>query len=166
MGKRKIVHTVEPAFLAGLRSMAAPLVFRGRANLRPRRCWSSKWVTHMVLACMMREGFFNPRACSIGALGISRETAADLVKEGRITTRAAPAEMLRAVANSRKSLPLSSRARRKTGMASCNRAHLRCSLCDILRGTCSDHHKEVKNGHNTASEGPNQKGYGASPFLA
>ena len=67
----------------------------------------------------------NPLAGPIGALGISRETMADLGKERRTTTKAPPAEMLMAVANSKVSLPLSSRVRTKTGIASCNRAHLR-----------------------------------------
>lgn len=41
-----------------------------------------------------------------------------------------------AVANSSESLPLPSLVRIKTGMASCNRAHLRCSFFDNLRGKC------------------------------
>jgi hypothetical protein len=44
-----------------------------------------------------------------------------------------------AVANSRESLPFPSRVRIKTGMASCNRAHLRSSFLDNLRGTRLHH---------------------------
>ena len=44
-----------------------------------------------------------------------------------------------AVANSKESLPLPSRVRIKTGMASCNRAHLRSSLFDNLRDTRLHH---------------------------
>src|SRR5260370_31272251 len=75
----------------------------------------------------------------MGALGISSETSADLGKERRTATKTPPGEMLMAVANSKESLPLPSRVRIKTGMASCNRAHLRSSFFDNLRGTCLDH---------------------------
>src|SRR5271157_972024 len=92
---------------------------------------------------MIREEVFNPSVGAMGALGISNETKADLGKERRTTTKAPPAEMLIAVANSRQSLPLPSRVRIKTGMASCNRAHLRSSFFDKLRDTCLAHHKEV-----------------------
>src|SRR5271166_281392 len=85
---------------------------------------------------MTREEAFNPSVGPIGALGISSETKADLGKERRTTTKAPPAEMLIAVANSRQSLPLPSWVRTKTGMASCNRAHLRSSFFDNLRATC------------------------------
>src|SRR5450759_1439179 len=81
---------------------------------------------------MIREEVFKPLAGPIGALGISSETSADLGKERRTTTKAPPGEMLMAVANSRESLPLRSRVRIKTGMASCNRAHLRSSFFDNL----------------------------------
>jgi hypothetical protein len=102
---------------------------------------------------MIREGVFKPRVGVIGALGISMETSADLGKERRTTTRAPPGEMLMAVANSRESLPFPSRARIKTGMASCNRAHLRSSFFEILRGTCLTHYKEVR-----ALVGPHLRG--------
>lgn len=81
----------------------------------------------------------------IGALGISRETTADLGRERFTTTKAPPAEMLIAVANSSDSFPLPSRARMKTGMASCNRAHFRSSFLDGLRGTGYIHHIKVEN---------------------
>jgi len=107
----------------------------GRANFRPRRWWSSRCVTQMAFACMTREDVFMPWMGPIGALGISSETTADLGKERRTTTKAPPGEMLTAVANSRQSLPAPSRARTKTGMASCSRAHLRSSFFDMLRDT-------------------------------
>lgn len=84
---------------------------------------------------MMREEVFKPSAGPIGALGISSETGADWGKDRRTTTKAPPAEMLMAVANSNESLPLPSRVRIKTGMASCNRAHLRSSFLVSLRDT-------------------------------
>ena len=102
---------------------------------------------------MIRNGVFKPRAGPIGALGISTETSADLGKERRTTTKAPPGEMLIAVANSRESLPLPSRARIKTGMASCNRAHLRSSFLDNLGGTCLTRYKEVR-----APERPHLRG--------
>jgi len=92
---------------------------------------------------MIREEVFNPLAGPIGALGISSETSADVGKERRTATKAPPGEMLIAVANSRESLSIPSRVRIKTGMASCNRAHLRCSFFNKLRRTCLLHHKEV-----------------------
>ena len=85
---------------------------------------------------MIREEVFKPLAGPMGALGISSETGADFGKERRTTTKAPPGEMLIAVANSSNSLPLSSRLRTKTGMARCNRAHLRSSFLDKLRRTC------------------------------
>ena len=75
---------------------------------------------------MAREEERTPCAGPIGALGISSETGLDLGKERRTTTRAPPAEMFTAVANSSDSLPFSSRLRTKTGIARRSRAHLRC----------------------------------------
>src|SRR5208337_2130439 len=86
---------------------------------------------------MVREEVFKPCAGPIGALGISTETTANLGKERRTTTKAPPGEMLIAVANSRESLPFSSRARMKTGMASCSRGHLRPSFLEKRLGTYS-----------------------------
>ncbi len=77
---------------------------------------------------MAREEERTPCDGPIGALGISSETALDLGKERRTTTRAPPAEMFTAVANSSDSLPFSSRLRTKTGIARRSRAHLRCSF--------------------------------------
>jgi len=79
---------------------------------------------------MTREALGKLPASPIGALGISNETWADFGKEWRTTTKAPPAEMLIAVANSSKSLPLSSRVRTKTGMATCRRVHLRAFVFD------------------------------------
>jgi hypothetical protein len=64
----------------------------------------------------------------MGAAGISSEIGLDRAKQRRTMTNAPPAEMLIAVANSSESLPLSSLLRTKTGIARCNRAHLRCSF--------------------------------------
>ena len=44
-----------------------------------------------------------------------------------------------AVANSRESLPFSSRERTKTGMATCSRAPFRSSFLDNLADTCPNH---------------------------
>src|ERR1035437_8435677 len=106
---------------------------------------------------MIREEVFKPLAGPIGALGISSETSADLGKERRTTTKAPPGEMLMAVANSRESLPFPSRVRIKTGMASCNRAHLRSSFFDKLRDTCLVHLKRGLSTMKTAPEGPNSE---------
>ncbi len=92
---------------------------------------------------MIREEIFKPSTGPIGALGISSETSADFGKDRRTTTKAPPGEMLMAVANSKESLPLPSRVRIKTGIASCNRAHLRSSFPDKLRRTCLVHHIKV-----------------------
>jgi len=79
---------------------------------------------------MIREPALKPFAGPIGALGTSSETSADFGKERRTTTNAPPGEMLIAVANSSESLP-PSRVRTKTGIESCNRAHLRSSFLDM-----------------------------------
>src|ERR1035441_8852949 len=77
---------------------------------------------------MTREAVGKPLVGPMGALGISRETKADLGKDRRTTIKAPPAEMLIAVANSSESLPLPSRVRTKTGMASRKRVHFRASV--------------------------------------
>ena len=68
-----------------------------------------------------------------GALGISRMTCAVGGKDRRTATRAPPALTFRAVANSRNSLPFSSRLRTNTGMARGNRVHLRRSVSGLRR---------------------------------
>src|SRR5216684_1683124 len=88
---------------------------------------------------MICEEVLKPLAGPMGALGISSETSADLGKERRTATKTPPGEMLMAVANSKESLPLPSRVRIKTGMASCSRAHLRSSFFDNLRDTRLHH---------------------------
>jgi hypothetical protein len=82
---------------------------------------------------MVREERGKPLAGPRGALGISSETTVALGKVRRTTTNAPPALMFMAVANSSKSLPLSSRLRTNTGMANCNRAHFRFSVLGELR---------------------------------
>jgi len=68
----------------------------------------------------------------MGALGISRETVLDLASARRTITSAPPAETFTAVANSSDSLPLSSRLRTNTGIASCNLGHfLRSSVLAV-----------------------------------
>jgi len=64
----------------------------------------------------------------MGTLGISNEMTADFGKERRTTTKAPPAEILRAVANSNESLPLASRDRTKMGMARRKRTDFLVSL--------------------------------------
>ena len=93
---------------------------------------------------MIRKEVLKPLTGPMGALGISSETNADCGKERRTTTKAPPGEMLRAVANSRESLPLPSQARTKTGIASCNRGHLRSFFFSKVLDTCLDHHKRYK----------------------
>ena len=63
-----------------------------------------------------------------GALGISNRTDPDNVGERRTTTKAPPALILRAVANSNRSLPFSSRLLTNTGIERGNRTHLRRSF--------------------------------------
>ena len=87
-----------------------------------------KWATQTALARRTREELGNPLAGPMGALGISNEITADFGKERRTTTRAPPAETLRAVANSSESLPLASRDRTKTGMARPKRTDFLASL--------------------------------------
>jgi len=67
----------------------------------------------------------------------------DFGKEWRVATRAPPAEMLMAVANSSKSWLFSSRVRRKTGMASRNRVHFRMFFRFGLPVTCDTCPKTV-----------------------
>ena len=63
-----------------------------------------------------------------GALGISSRICAIAGRARRIATSIPPALTFKAVANSRNSLPLPSRLRTKTGIASGNLAHFRRSL--------------------------------------
>jgi len=68
-----------------------------------------------------------------GALGISSKTCADGGGERRTATSAPPAQIFNAVANSRNSLPFSSRVRTKMGMANGNRTHWRRSFSGLRR---------------------------------
>jgi hypothetical protein len=81
----------------------------------------------------MREALGSAAAVAKGALGISSETCAESGKERRTATKAPPAEILRAVANSRNSLPFSSRLRTNTGIARGRRVHLRRSVSGFRR---------------------------------
>jgi hypothetical protein len=81
----------------------------------------------------MREALGRAAAVAKGALGISSETCAESGKERRTATSAPPAEILRAVANSRNSFPFSSRLRTNTGMARGRRVHLRRSVSGFRR---------------------------------
>jgi len=85
-----------------------------------------------VRARRVREAFGNELPETNGALGISRETRAESGKERRTATRAPPAEILRAVANSNDSFPSSSRLRTKIGIASGKRGHFRFSISGFL----------------------------------
>ena len=67
-----------------------------------------------------------------GALGISSRMRADDARERRTANSAPEALMFRAVANSRNSLPFSSRLRTKTGMASGSRGHCRRSVIEVV----------------------------------
>jgi hypothetical protein len=80
-----------------------------------------------ALARRLREALGKAARAANGALGISSEMAAEGPRTRRTATSMPPALTLRAVANSRHSLPLSSRLRTKTGIASGNRTHLRRS---------------------------------------
>ena len=68
-----------------------------------------------------------------GALGISSETCAAGFRERCTAINAPPAEMFRALANSRNSLPAWSWLRTKTGMASGKRGHSRRSIPGFRR---------------------------------
>src|SRR5438046_9116785 len=81
----------------------------------------------------VREALGRPAAVARGALGISNKTCAESGKERRTATSAPPADTLRAVANSRNSLPFSSRLRTNTGMANARRGHLRRSVSGFRR---------------------------------
>src|SRR5882762_4870165 len=85
-----------------------------------------------ILARMFREARGSPANVARGALGISSETCADNASARLTATSIPPALILRAVANSRNSLPLSSRLRTKTGIAKGSRVHFRLSVSGLL----------------------------------
>jgi len=86
-----------------------------------------------VRARKIREALGNELPETNGALGISNETCAESGKERRTATRAPPAEMFNAVANSNNSFPSSSRLRTKIGIASGRRGHFRLSVSGLRR---------------------------------
>jgi len=85
-------------------------------------------VVRRALARNVREARGSDANAATGALGISRRICAMAGSIRRIATSIPPALTFKAVANSRNSLPLPSRLRTKTGIASGNRAHLRRSF--------------------------------------
>lgn len=87
----------------------------------------------MVLARKLRQDLGKAAVEVRGTLGISSKTCAESGKERRTATSAPVAETFKAVANSSNSLPLLSRVRTKTGIASGKRAHLRRSSCGRFR---------------------------------
>lgn len=87
----------------------------------------------MVRARRVREAFGRLVVAASGALGISSRTCADGGRERLTATSAPPAETFRAVANSRKSLPVSSLLRTKTGIASGSLGHFRRSVSGSRR---------------------------------
>jgi len=85
----------------------------------------------------MREAFGKEFPETSGALGISSKTCADSGKERRTATKAPPAEIFNAVANSNSSFPSSSRLRTKIGIASGRRGHFRFSVSGVRRFNAS-----------------------------
>src|SRR6476619_3468294 len=107
----KNFHTAEPSFPRRDPTLGVPLR-RGRENFKPSRWYPSEWLMRTVRARRVRA-----------ALGKDRRTA----------TSAPPALTFNAVANSRNSLPLSSRLRTNTGIANGNRVHFRRSFSGLSR---------------------------------
>jgi hypothetical protein len=105
----------------------------GWANFTPTRWYPSVWVTRTARARKVREALGKVGIALKGALGISSKTCAERGMGRRTATRAPAAEMLSAVANSRNSLPFSSRLRTNTGIASGRRGHLRRSVSGFRR---------------------------------
>lgn len=128
--KGKHFHTEELSFLRAGRFSDLP-VTSGWENLRPRRWYPSTWVTRTVRARKIREALGKEFPETRGALGISSRTCAESGKERRTATKAPPAEIFNAVANSNISFPSSSRLRTKIGMASGRRGHFRLSVSGL-----------------------------------
>ncbi len=131
-GVRKTFHTVERTFLLPGRAERVPLS-SGRENLSPIRWYPSACVTRTARARRVRATLGRAAVLASGALGISSRTCADGGGERRTATKAPPAQMFRAVANSRNSLPFSSRVRTKIGMAKGSRTHWRRSFSRLRR---------------------------------
>jgi hypothetical protein len=111
-------------------------------------------VTRTVRARKVREALGNEFPETNGALGISSETCAESGKERRTATKAPPAEMFNAVANSNDSFPSSSRLRTKMGIASGKRGHFRFSVSGLRRFKAHSLRGGLNQGL-TASWGPN-----------
>jgi len=123
----KNFHTAEPSFPRRDPTLGVPLR-RGRENFKPSRWYPSEWLMRTVRARRVRAALGRPVAAASGALGISSNTGAAFGKDRRTATSAPPALTFNAVANSRNSLPLSSRLRTNTGIANGNRVHFRRSF--------------------------------------
>lgn len=128
----KNFHTAEASFRRAAASRGA-FRSKGRENLRPTRWYPSACETWMVRARRLRAARGSDAAAARGALGISSKTCADGGRERRTATKAPPAPTFSAVANSRNSLPFSSRLRTNTGMANARRVHLRRSFSCLRR---------------------------------
>ena len=131
-GVGKCFHIAEASFPTAPRDLADPFS-KGRENLRPRRWYPSALLTRVARARNVRAARGRLAVAASGALGISSKTCAAFGNERRTATRAPPALMLRAVANSRNSFPLSSRLRTKTGIARGSRVHFRRSFSGLRR---------------------------------
>ena len=131
-GVGKTFHTVERTFLCPERAVRVPFS-SGRENLSPIRWYPSACVTLTARARSVRAALGSAAVLASGALGISSKTCADGGGERRTATSAPPAQMLSAVANSRNSLPFSSRVRTKIGMAKGSRTHWRRSFSSLRR---------------------------------
>ena len=133
----KHFHTVEPSFPVRDAALEVPCLevplSRGRENLRPSRWYPSEWLTRTVRARSVRAALGRPVVAARGALGISSNTEAAFGKDRRTATSAPPALTFNAVANSRNSLPLSSRLRTNTGIANGSRVHFRRSFSGLSR---------------------------------
>jgi len=122
----------EASFPRAERTFSDPLS-NGRENLRPSRWYPSVLWTRRARARNVRVALGRLAAAANGALGISSRTRAVRGRARRTATRAPPALMLRAVANSRKSLPFSSLLRTKTGIARGSRVHFLRSFSNLRR---------------------------------
>ncbi len=107
---RKAFHSEEVTFLPAERS-------RGRENFTPTNWWRLEERMWTTRACRRRTERGIWAESERGELGISRETPAESGRARDTASRTPPALRFRAVANSRNSLPLSSRARTNTGIA-------------------------------------------------
>lgn len=149
----KTFHIEEATFRRVGRAARDSGFSRGRENFKPSRWYPSACVMRTGLARKVREDRGSEAPSASGALGISSRTEADRSGDRRTTTSAPPALMLRAVANSSRSFPFSSRLLTKTGIARGNRTHLRRSFSSWRRLKSSPHGR-IPLGM-AASHGPN-----------